>query len=247
MWSTGSVFPTRNISLAFDVTLSVFATTNGDVFADNGLPMRRVYKWSLNSTNGTVVMDINAFCHGMFVDISNTLYCSVGLAHVVKKTSLYRGLNSTTIAAGTGTNGSAPDMLSEPRGIFVDITFSVYVADCGNDRIQLFRPDNVTGTTVVGNGALGTISLNCPVGLAIDGDGYLFVVDGSNNRLIGSGPNGFRCIVGCTGTFGQAPNQLYWPRIFSFDSYGNLFIVDTHNNRIQKFLLINSTCGKVLY
>ena len=247
VWSEGSVAPTRNITLDLDVTLSLFVTIDGDIIADNGFSRGRVEKWSSNATNSTTVMYVSSACRGLFVDISNTLYCSIGPAHLVNKTSLYCGLNRITIACGNGSSGSAPNMLSNPRGIFVDTKFNIYVADCGNNRIQSFYPGNLTGTTVVGNGTIGTITLNCPTGIVLDGEGYLFIADSGNHRVIGSGANGSRCIVGCTGTSGPASDQLNYPCALSFDSYGNLFVADTWNSRIQKFFLINKTCGKVMY
>lgn len=78
----------------------------------------------------------------------------------------------------------------------------------------------------------------------IDADGYLFIADSMNNRIVGSGPNGYQCIVGCSGMSGNASNQLDGPRNLAFDSNGNLFVVDTFNNRIQKFMLATNSCGK---
>ncbi|CAF0715551.1 unnamed protein product [Adineta steineri] len=133
-------------------------------------------------------------------------------------------------------------MLNSPRGIFVDIKFNLYVADCINDRVQLFQFGQLNGTTVVGHGANNTIDLDCPVGIVFDDDGYLFISDSQNNRIIGSSSNGFRCIIGCISTSGSASNQLNHPQMISFDSYGNLYVVDAYNDRIQKFLLTSNTC-----
>ena len=55
--------------------------------------------------------------------------------------------------------GSASDRLADPQGIFVDIDFNLYVADNGNNRIQLFLPGQLNATTVAGIGAPGTITL----------------------------------------------------------------------------------------
>lgn len=247
IWLNGSISPTRNISLDFNITFSLFVSTNGEIFVDNGARHRRVEKWSFNATNATTVMNVNPFCCSLFVDVTNTLYCAMGEAHLVNKTSLYRGMNSTKIAAGNGTAGSGRTMLSYPRGVLVDTMLNMYVADSGNNRIQLFEPENLTGTTIVGNGASGTINLNVPMGLAVDDAGHLFIADSQNSRIIGSGINGFRCIVGCTSTRGSPSNQLAMPSALSFDSYGNLFVVDTYNDRIQKFSLINNICGKILH
>ena len=78
----------------------------------------------------------------------------------------------------------------------------------------------------------------------LDADGYLFIVDSLSSRVVGAGPNGYRCVAGCDGTVGQGSSQLNIPTGLSFDSDGNLFVVDTYNSRIQKFELMNSSCGK---
>ncbi|CAF4403518.1 unnamed protein product, partial [Adineta steineri] len=77
----------------------------------------------------------------------------------------------------------------------------------------------------------------------LDGDGYVFIVDNHNHRLIGSGRNGFRCIAACFG-YGSSSSQLYYPQSMSFDSYGNIFVTDQYNNRIQKFLLSSNVCNE---
>ena len=135
-------------------------------------------------------------------------------------------------------------MLNSPYGIFVDIDLSLSVADFNNNRVQLFRPGQVNATTVAGNGAPGTVTLSNPIAVILDADGYSIIADFGHHRIVRSGPNGFRCIAGCTGTNGTAANQLYQPRALSFDSYGNLYVADFVNNRIQKFSLARNACGK---
>ncbi|CAF4238247.1 unnamed protein product, partial [Adineta steineri] len=76
-----------------------------------------------------------------------------------------------------------------------------------------------------------------------DADGYMFITDCFNQRLIGSGPNGFRCIAACSGSAGSSSSQLFYPHTMSFDSYGNIFVVDQSNNRVQKFLLLSNSCS----
>jgi len=90
----------------------------------------------------------------------------------------------------------------------------------------------------------GNISLNCPTGIVLDADDYLFIVDNLNSRIVASSPNGFRCLVGCSGSSGSASNQLYYPETMAFDSYGNIFVTDWNNNRVQKFILLNTTNSK---
>jgi DNA-binding beta-propeller fold protein YncE len=183
-------------------------------------------------------------CCNLFVDISNTLYCSMCSFNLVVKKSLYSVSNLLTIVAGNGTAGFTSYMLNDPNGIFVDINLDLYVADSNNNRIQLFRTGQLHGTTIAGNGSLSTtIALNFPTGIALDADKNLFIVDRWNDRIVASGPNGFRCLVGCSGG-GSASDQLHDPAYFSFDSYGNMFVTDWANSRVQKFLLMTNLCGK---
>jgi hypothetical protein len=78
----------------------------------------------------------------------------------------------------------------------------------------------------------------------LDASGYLFITDYDNHRIIATGPIGLRCIVGCSGYGGSAANELYYPRSLSFDSYGNIYVTDTENQRIQKFFLATNSCCK---
>jgi DNA-binding beta-propeller fold protein YncE len=120
---------------------------------------------------------------------------------------------------------------------------NLYVADCINDRVQRYRPGQLNGTTVVGAVAPGTISLNCPRDVKMDANGYLFIVDCDNHRVIGSGPSGFRCIAGCLGGASSSALYLYYPTNFAFDTYGNMFVTDQFNHRIQRFALTSNGCS----
>jgi hypothetical protein len=51
-------------------------------------------------------------------------------------------------------------------------------------------------------------------------------------------------VVGCSGSSGSASNQLNSPWSLGFDTVGNLFVMDRGNARIQKFMVINGSCGK---
>ena len=189
-------------------------------------------------------MSVCSTCSGLFIDINNDLYCSQYSLHQVVKKSLNDRTKSTFIAAETGCAGSASHMLNDPNGIFVTESLDLYVAEYGNNRVQLFRYGEMNGTTVAGSAAAGTITLSGPTGVAFDADGYLFILDGRNSRIVGSGPYGFRCLVGCSGSSGSASDRLSSPQGMSFDVEGNIFVADTGNTRIQKFMLSNNICGE---
>jgi hypothetical protein len=221
-------------------------TSNGDIYIDDGERNGRVLKWIAKTNTIVTVMNVNSTCFGLFVDTNDTLYCSMALKHQVVKRSLKDPeMTSVIVAAGTGFPGSAFNELNAPWGIFVDVNFDLYVADCRNNRVQLFQSGESNGITVAGSTSSNpTINLNCPTGIVLDAEKYLFIVDYANSRIVGSGLNGFRCLVGCYGQ-GSQSNRLNGPISFSFDRFGNMFVADTNNNRIQKFEYLEKSCGKL--
>jgi len=246
IWLKEATTPTNSFSAGLINPFSIFATITGDIYVDNGASNNRVDKWDANGTSSVVAMYVNGSCFGLFVDIYDNIYCSLGSLHQIIKKSSNNDANTSNIVAGNGINGSTSNMLSEPHGIFVNTKFVLYVADSGNNRIQRFGSGQLNATTVVGSDVSGTITLNYPTGIVLDSQGYFFIADTNNNRIVGSSGNGFRCIVGCLDESGSGSNQLYFPSGLSFDSSGNLFVTDTYNNRVQKFLLTANSCGKFL-
>jgi hypothetical protein len=245
VWDEGSARLTITISRYLNDSYGLFVSITDDLYVGNGDCYRRYGKrWLYDPICNGRVMTIHRNCYSLFVDINDTLYCSLESLHQVVKSSLYDRTHTLTIAAGSGSAGSTSNMLNSPRGIFVNINFDLYIADCYNNRVQLFRSGELNGITMAGNEASGNILLNCPTGIVLDADDYLFIVDSKNHRIIGSGPNGFRCVVGCSGLEGSESDQLFSPQNMAFDSYGNLYVTDRNNNRIQKFRFDTISCGK---
>jgi uncharacterized protein (TIGR03437 family) len=104
----------------------------------------------------------------------------------------------TSTIAGTGTAGFSGDggaaasaELSYPSAIAVDASGDIFIADAGNNRVRLIAP-NGTINTIAGsgdaayNGDTGSalqIALLNPEGLALDGQGHIWVSDTGNNRV----------------------------------------------------------------
>lgn len=235
--------PIHNVSQIMKQPRGIFVTNNSNLYIDQGYNNKTVQLWTLGATRGSPIFFVNGSCHALFIDILGQIYCSMDSIHVVLKYSTNNSMNSTTIIAGNGTYGSTSWQLSSPNGMYVDQQLNLYVADCMNHRIQLFRPGERNGTTVVSANINGTIALNRPTALVFDADGNMFIVDLGNNRIVRSSPTGFWCIVGCTKINGSAAHQLSEPRNLAFDSHGNLFVSDTRNYRIQKFSFITESCG----
>ena len=245
MWDEGSNNTTKVIPGNFFNPWSLLVTSNGDIYIDDGEINGRVQKWEAQTNRFDIVMDVNSSCSGLFLDTNETLYCSMIDYHQVVKKSLNDDeMKSIAVAAGTGFAGLSFNELNGPVGIFVDVNFDLYVADCINNRIQLFQSEDLNGITVAGDGSINpTINLRCPSGIVLDAEKYLFIVERDNHRIIGSNLNGFRCLVGCYGR-GSQSNQLFYPFSFSFDRSGNILVADQSNNRIQKFEYVEKSCGK---
>jgi hypothetical protein len=246
IFHNGSVNESTTILANLSSPLSLFVNTDEEIFVDNGMTNKRVERLTSNGSQLPSPMSTSSQCRGMFVDSNDDLYCCQRDAHQVVRRSLSNLSSRTMIVAGTGCQGSTATSLNGPRGIFVTDQFDLYVADSGNNRIQLFREGEVNGRTVSINQSNGTtMTLNYPSGVMLDQDGYLFIVDQGNHRILGSDRWGFRCVAGCSGGGGSSSNELNYPLTMYFDVDGNLLVLDNNNHRVQKFMLsMNSSDGE---
>jgi hypothetical protein len=87
-----------------------------------------------------------------------------------------------TPEAKWGSIGSSDGQFSHPSAIAVDGSGHVYVADSGNNRIQVFYPD---GTYIGQWGTKGSATgqFDQPLGIAADTSGHVYVSDTGNNRI----------------------------------------------------------------
>ena len=246
VWREGDVNSSSTLISNPTVAYSVFEASNGEVFGGTGnvTGPHELYKWVVNTSTNTLVSNTSDTCLGLFIDDVDRLYCSMTYGYIVTRMALNGSMETSIAVAGNGTYGSTSDLLCLPAGIFVTTNYTLYVADACNGRIQLFPPGQMSATTVAGIGASGTVPLTYPTGVALDANEYIFIVENFAYRIVGQGPHGFRCIAGCSSINGSAPNQLDKPYAISFDSHGNIFVLDQNNNRIQKFLLATNSCGR---
>ena len=131
----------------------------------------------------------------------------------------------------------------------VDSAGNLYIADNFNRRIR--RVDAATGiiTTVAGGSCCGlgdggpatSASLSNPFGVAVDPSGILYIADTFKHRVRKVTPSGIISTVAgngirsLSGDGGPATNaNLNGPSDVMVDLVGNLFIVDTQNDRVRK-------------
>ena len=162
----------------------------------------------------------------------------------------------TSVAAGNGAAGFGGDggqawlaELNQPTACAVDSSGNLLIADTGNNRIRKVNSAGVI-STVAGAGAPGSAGdlgpataalLNGPRGLAVDGNGNIFIADTGNNRIREITADGIMHTIagqnsaGFAGDGGPATAaQFYAPSGLLLDGSGNLYVADTGNNRIRE-------------
>jgi DNA-binding beta-propeller fold protein YncE len=224
---------------------SIFVAYNGDLYVDgfNGSSStHQIVQESINTTAWNAVMHPDGPCHGLFVSIYNDIYCSISHLHIVQRRRSIGKIYSKETVAGNGTAGAADNQLNNSRGIYVTCDLDLYVADCDNNRVQLFRFNHTFATDSFTSS--GTLVLSCPTSVVLDANQSLFVVDSGNHRILRHHRGSFQCIVGCTGQPGARTDQLNQPSTLALDSRGNLYVLDRGNRRVQQFALLNTSCGK---
>ncbi len=121
---------------------------------------------------------------------------------------------------GSGT-GSADGQFSTPKGVTVDSSSRIYVADSGNNRVQAFTS---------GGAFLAKISgMSAPCGMSVDAGGRIWVADTGNNRVLALAWSGAALVV--TGSI----TGLSQPLDVACGEDGSLFIAEATGNRIREY------------
>ena len=131
-----------------------------------------------------------------------------------------------------GSAGSGDGQFNAPRGIALDDSGNVYVADSGNNRIQKFDRN---GNFLLKWGTAGTENgqFNTPVDVAVDTSGNVFVVDQGNDRIQRFEPSGVYLLK--WGSEGADSGEFNAPNGITADTLGFVYVADSGNDRIQKF------------
>ena len=195
--------------------------------------------------------------HAIYMDSSGeNIYIADTDNHRVRKVDTETGIITTI--AGTGADDYSGDdgpatgaMLKKPRGLYVDGSGNIYIADTDNHCIRKIDTEGFI-TTIAGTGeergyfgddGLATLSkLNKPHAIYMDPSGEnIYIADTDNHRIrkvdtegdittiAGTGVEGY------SGDFGPAIDaKLNKPRGLYIDTFGKIYIADTDNHCIRK-------------
>jgi sugar lactone lactonase YvrE len=172
-----------------------------------------------------------------------------------------RKVNSSgtiTTVAGNGGYGSGGDTglatsanVEATTGIAVDNSGNFYIADIYVRRIREVTLSTGIINTVAGTGTQGyygdtgpatSAEFSYPYGVAVDSSGNIYIADVSNNRIRKvTVSTGIITTVAGNGTAGYNGDsiaatsaELNNPYGVTVDTYGNLYIGDSSNERIRK-------------
>ena len=185
--------------------------------------------------------------HGVAIDASNNIYVADNGNHSIRKIT---PTGEVSTLAGNGTVGFRDGLgnaarFDSPRGVAVDASNNVYVADFFNHRIRKITPAGEV-TTLAGNGTEGfadgigtTAQFNRPKNVTLDALGNVYVADQYNHSIRKITPAGKVTTLAGNGTEGFADGEgtmakFYWPCGITIDALNNIYVADRGNHCIRK-------------
>ena len=181
------------------------------------------------------------------VDADGTVYVADYGNNCIRKIT---AAGDVTTLAGSATSGftdgtGAAARFQTPRGVAVDASGNVYVADYGNNCIRKItaagQVTTLAGTNTAGfaNGTGAAARFDGPASVAVDASGNIYVADRGNNRIRKVSPAGVVTSLAGSGAWdfadGPATSAMFKnPTSVAVDAAGYLYVADYGNNRIRK-------------
>ena len=184
---------------------------------------------------------------GMTVDDQGNIYAADFFNHVIRKidsegtVTTFAGSGTAGFEEGTGSLAS----FNRPLDVEIDQNGNLFVADTENHSIRKITPEGVVstfagmGSTGMTNGTRTSASFNRPVGLDIDTNGNIYVVDSENNIIRKINADGVVSTLAGSGSFGSADGigtlaSFNRPSDLALDAFGNIYVVGRSNYSIRK-------------
>ncbi|CAF1292333.1 unnamed protein product, partial [Rotaria sordida] len=243
----GTTSTSGNTASRLNSPYDVFVDGYGNIYVAD-YSNNRIQRFTSSPVNGTTVAGVLTSGSGysqlylptaIFLDANRTLYILDSGNYRVQKW-LYGEPLGFTVAGGYGF-GSTANKISTSYGLFVDRQSNIYISDTANHRVVFWQARNTTTGRVIagGNGAsIGANQLYNPRGIFVDSTNALYIADYSNHRVqkwLSGASNGITVAGDPSGASGSLVYQLTNPTAVIVDQYGNIYVLDSGNRRIQKW------------
>ncbi len=230
-------------SAQFNSPYAIESDTSGNLYVadSSNSKIRKITPSGVVTTFATGV----SFPIGVAVDVSGNVYVASNGSQIIKISpsgvvANFAGSSQTGYADGTGTNA----MFSAPRGIAVDASGNVYVADQNNRRIRKITSSGVV-TTLAGSGAIGSANgtgteaqFAAPQDVTVDATGNVYVADGTGDKIRQITTSGVvSTIAGFNNAYADgngADARFNFPSGVGIDAEGTLYVADLNNNKVRK-------------
>jgi len=226
----------RSVNLSTNQTAILAGTTQGDL------------------EGAGIAAKFNVPIGIVYDPIRNMVIVADSQSHRIRQVSLSGDMTTLSgqqatggLANGTGTAAK----FNYPRGLAIDSSGTIYVADSLNHAIRKISPSGVVstfaggGTSTLGvagsSEGVGTSArFRNPTAVTVDSTGNVYVADTGNNRIRKITPDGTVSAVAgsATDTAGYADgikNEALFngPTGIAIGSDGRLYVADTANNRLR--------------
>jgi sugar lactone lactonase YvrE len=130
-----------------------------------------------------------------------------------------------TLLASWGGKGTGPGQFQVAHGVAIDARGDLWVMDRENSRIQVF---DTSGTY---RREMQYAGLPCGVDIGAEA---VFMVNGFTGQIVKLALDG--AVLGALGTPGRAPGEFGEAHYIAVSPKGELFVADTVNRALQKFV-----------